>query len=74
MYNVLSMGSNYARPKLLIKNFSSKFTALFTIIYELIEIFYEIGKNCEVGGKAEEHILAFQELRHCCETSCSKVY
>ena len=32
---------------------SSKIIALFTLKYEFIVIFHEIGKNSEVGGRPE---------------------
>ena len=50
--------------------FSSKIIALFTLIYEFIDIFYDMGKKLKytVGGQPEEHILVFQEHVFNCVT------
>ena len=50
------------------KKVSSKIIALFTLKYEFIDIFHEIGKNSEAGGRPEEHIFAFQEHNFNCVT------
>ena len=66
------MGSNYASPftppKSLKKRLSSKIIVLFTLKYEFIEIFQEIGKNSEVGRQPEQRILVFQEQIFNCVT------
>ena len=71
-HNHLSGGLNYAslfaRPKSLKKKVSSKIIALFTLKYEFIDTFYDIGKNSEVGGRHEECIFTFQEHIFNCVT------
>jgi len=71
-HNRLSGGVELRVPlrstKITKKKVSSKIIALFTLKYEFIDIFYEIGKNSEVGGRHEERIFAFQEHIFNCVT------
>jgi len=57
-----SLDQNHSKKK------ASKIIALFTLKYEFIDIFYEIGKNSEGGGGHEQCIFAFQEHVFNCVT------
>ena len=49
------------------KGFLQNYRAVHSQI-EFIDIFHEIGKNSEAGGRPEEHIFAFQEHNFNCVT------